>query len=78
MREVKPENSLMVKCPKVAKEWNYNKNGVITPWDVSAGYGEKVWWKCIKGHEWQAIVVNRVRGAGCPICANKKGFKGIQ
>ena len=76
MREVKPENSLMVKCPKVAKEWNYNKNGVITPWDVSAGYGKKVWWKCEKSHEWTARIQDRVRGNGCPYCSGRLSVVG--
>ena len=27
-----------------------------------------MWWKCEKGHEWQALISNRSRGDGCPIC----------
>ena len=33
---------------------------------------KKAWWKCIKGHEWQAIIGNRNRGNGCPQCAKEK------
>lgn len=28
------------------------------------------------GHEWQSIIYNRVKGVGCPICANKQVLTG--
>jgi hypothetical protein len=31
----------------------------------------KVWWKCKKGHEWEASVSSRNRGNGCPYCSGK-------
>jgi len=40
----------------------------LTPKDVISGTGKKVWWVCSRGHEWQATVVNRNRGRGCPFC----------
>lgn len=42
--------------PNIAKEWNYERNKGLTPYDVTAGSGKKVWWKCAKGHEWEAVV----------------------
>ena len=53
-------------------EWNYEKNNGLTPADVSPGSNKKVWWKCREGHEWQAMIHNRNRGRGCPICAKEK------
>ena len=45
---------------------------------VPAGSNKKVWWKCSKGHEWQALVVERaVRKNGCPYCANQKVLIGF-
>ena len=38
---------------------------------VLAGSHKKVWWTCLKGHEWQTTVVARTRGSGCPVCANQ-------
>ena len=38
--------------------------------------GKKVWWKCSKGHEWQAIIQGRNKGASCPYCAGQKVAKG--
>ena len=68
--------SLMKINPIVAEEWNYEKNGELTPDMVKANSGKKVWWKCNKGHEWQAIVRSRNNGSGCPFCANQKVLKG--
>ena len=66
--------SLAEQHPELAKEWDSAKNGTLTPRDVTLGSGKKVWWKCDKGpdHEWDAIVGDRVRGNGCPVC---RGFK---
>ena len=33
---------------------------------------QKVWWKCSKGHEWQATIANRNKGSGCPICTSEQ------
>lgn len=57
--------------PTLSKEWNYEKN-TLKPSEVMAGSNKKVWWICSKGHEWQASIINRVQGKGCPVCINKK------
>jgi hypothetical protein len=59
----------------LAKEWNFEKNDRLTPRDVSPNSGKKVWWKCSKRHEWQAVVSNRNKGSGCPHCYKEKFFK---
>ena len=64
-------NSLITKNPTLAKEWHPARNGSLTPGDVAAKTGKKVWWICSKGHEWEAIVSNRGNGTGCPYCAGK-------
>ena len=33
-----------------------------------ANSGIKVWWRCSRGHEWQATISNRNYGTGCPAC----------
>lgn len=66
-------NDLETTNPKLAKEWNYEKNGNLTPNDVTKGSKVKVWWKCLKcNYEWQAQIVNRNNGTGCPNCKNLK------
>lgn len=60
------------------KEWNCEKNAGKTPADYTYGSHEKVWWKCSKGHEWQAQIKSRTYNHGCPYCSstNKRAIKG--
>ena len=67
-RLLKGYNDLSTTNPKLAKEWNYEKNGSLTPQDVMGGTQKKVWWLCNKGHEWEATVASRNYGIGCPTC----------
>jgi hypothetical protein len=60
--------------PRLLKEYNYEKNN-INPSSITSSCGKKVWWKCLKGHEWQAKVCNRTRGRNCPYCSGKKACK---
>lgn len=56
--------------PELAKEWNYEKNGNLTPHDVTEFSSKRIWWACgICGYEWKATVANRSDGRGCPHCA---------
>ena len=61
--------------PALSTEWHLTKNGDLTPKDVTPGSNKKVWWRCNKGHEWAAIINNRVHGTGCPVCARQKRVK---
>lgn len=67
-------NCLATLNPKLAQEWHPTKNGKLTPNNVTPSSGKKVWWKCPKGddHEWDAVIANRNKGIGCPICSNQK------
>lgn len=70
-------NDLATINPELAAEWSPLKNGVLKPSDVLSGSNRKVWWRCSKGHEWQATVSSRIEGRGCPYCANKKVLAGF-
>lgn len=61
-------NSLIRIAPELVEEWHPTKNGKHSPSSVTAGSKKNVWWKCKKGHEWQAVVYKRKNGAGCPVC----------
>lgn len=65
------ENDLAATHPLLAAQWHPSKNGALTPKDVVAGTGRRVWWRCEKGHVWQASVASRACGVGCPVCAGK-------
>ena len=75
-KTLKGYNDLQTINPELAKEWNYEKNNGLTPADVTPNSGKKVWWKCDRGHEWQATTNDRSRGCGCPYCSGNKVLKG--
>ena len=62
-------NDLSSENPELAIEWHPTKNGNLTPCDVTAHSGRRVWWRCSKGHEWQTTVNHRANGSQCPICS---------
>lgn len=70
-------NDLQTIRPDLAGQWHPDKNGSLTPRQITAGSSKKVWWLCRKGHEWQATVANRAQGTGCPICADRKVAPGV-
>ena len=59
--------------PRLAREWNYEKNENLTPDMVMPKSGKRVWWKCpVCDYEWDSTVVNRtVKKSGCPSCKHK-------
>lgn len=73
MRRSNLTNSLLTVRPDIAAQWHAIKNGSLTPRDVTAGSGRKVWWACPhhSDHVWQAAVADRAR-FGCPYCAGRK------
>ncbi len=71
-KKVGSDNNLSVKRPDIAGEWHPDKNGDVTPADVTPGSHRYVWWICEHGHEWQAAVSWRTTGRGCPYCAGRK------
>ena len=73
---VEKERTLLLLNPQIAADWNYQKNGSLKPENYTVSSGKKVWWKCDKGHEWQATIANRNGGTGCPYCSNNKVLSG--
>ena len=58
--------------PVLLAQWDRERNGDLTPDGVTHGSHRRVWWRCEKGHSWQAEVKSRtLLGAGCPVCAGK-------
>ena len=70
------KETIAEKCPQLAAQWS-NKNLPLTAADVTIGSHKRVWWKGSCGHEWQAIVKNRVKGADCPYCNSNQLLKGF-
>lgn len=65
-------NDLLSQNPKLAKEWDYNKNCLLRPENITLGSDKKIWWKCHKGHSWQASPNSR-KVNKCRQCS-KKGY----
>ena len=65
-------NDLLTLNPILSTEWDYRKNVELRPEQVAPNSNKKVWWKCDKGHEWQAIINSRNKGNGCPYCSGRK------
>lgn len=64
--------------PDLAAEWDWAKNGTLTPDLVTAKSTRKVNWRGRCGHSWTAPVANRVvHDTGCPYCAGKLAVAGV-
>lgn len=63
------EVSLAVVSPAIAAEWHPERNGDVTPAQVDADHQMIAWWRCARGHEFQASVRSRARSnRRCPSC----------
>lgn len=64
-------NDLGTTHPRIADEWDYEKNGDLKPQDVLAGTRRKVFWKCPQGHSYSASINHRTtpgKETNCPRC----------
>ena len=52
----KKEKHYLIENAHLMAEWNWERNIDITPSQVTLVSHKKAWWKCSKGHEWQALV----------------------
>ena len=59
-------------------EWDFEKNKGVDPNDFLEGSSKEVYWKCSKcGYSWKKRIVDRFKGKGCPVCANRITVQGI-
>ena len=70
-------NDLETVQPDLAAQWHREKNGALRPDQVTCGSHRKVWWRCDRGHVWQALISARTGGCGCPVCANRTLLPGV-
>lgn len=72
------ENSLAFLYPEIAIQWDYAKNGSITPEYVNSHTHRKYWWICELGHEYEMVVKYRTeKKTQCPICSNHRVLEGF-
>lgn len=79
-RQAKYESSFGFIYPELVKEYDYERNGKLTPYMFYPFSSVKVFWKHIKlninneptMHSWMTSFSKRAGGEGCPICQGKK------
>lgn len=70
-------NDLAALNPCLASEWDKNKN-TLNISEISPYSHKSAWWKCSKGHSWEAQIKSRhASNRGCPVCSNKLLVIGI-
>ena len=69
------ETCLETVNPELVNEWHPTKNEPLTPSDVTPSSHRKVWWRCKKGHEWEAKLTDRNAGNGCPYCSGRQACR---
>jgi len=72
-QRVSKKNALATTMPELAREWDRDRNGALTPKDVARTSKQKVWWQCKRNpaHRWKASIGDRTKiwPRGCPSCA---------
>lgn len=77
-QKVCKDNSLDSLFPHIAEQWNFERNGGLTPDTVTKSSGRKVWWRCSFGHEWDEVIGNRTKQkTGCPYCSGRRRIDNV-
>ena len=67
--------SLAEKSKELLKQWDFEENGGLSPYDIPLNYSSPVAWKCDDcGYKWSSSPNTRVRKdiiAGCPHCSGR-------
>lgn len=58
--------------PHIVKDWDYKKNGELSPSRFVMSDKTSVWWMCPNKHSYQVSIYSRVRSAGCKTCGRVK------
>lgn len=71
------ENSIANYCPNIEEYWDYEKNGIIKPEQISHASVKKIYLKCSKGHNWVAKAGDFVLRPYCPYCEGRRVWPGF-
>lgn len=71
------EKNIVITHPKIALEWDYEKNGGLKPEMFTHGSMQFIHWKCKNNHEFVRTVNARCKKNGnkCPYCINRRVSK---
>lgn len=70
-------NDLSATYPSLYAQLHPTMNVIANFKTLYSGSKKKVWWLGLCGHHWEAQIVSRVCGNGCPYCANKAVLPGF-
>lgn len=73
-KKISSTYNLVTEYPNIAKQWNYIKNGSLTPLNISPKSNQKVWWTCEynPNYIWMDRICNRTAlNRKCNICSRK-------
>ena len=80
-RIVEEKGSLGEYSEELSKQWDYDANGILTPFDIPKGYSRRVYWKCpVCGYKWKQAPSARIhadRISGCPHCSGRVAMSGV-
>lgn len=70
------KDSLAAQYPLIAEQWDYERNGDVTPLEVTPLSTTTVWWRCTScGRPYKLTIRSKTRSnSGCPYC----GFGGVR
>lgn len=71
-------NSMAETNPKLATEWDVEKNKGAIPSSIrGATMSQSYWWRCSEGHSWKTTPFTRAKGSGCPCCSGRIPIPGV-
>lgn len=74
VRDEARATSLAVTYPDIASEMIPRPGDPATD-ELAYASNKRMLWECSKGHQWEAPVVRRTKGHGCPTCAENRRVK---
>ena len=73
-RETLPEQlDIAAMYPELMPEWDDDRD----PRQVLPSSHKMIRWRCARDHAYEAMPYSRVRGSGCPYCANRRVLTGF-
>ncbi len=75
----KKSRTIREEALQLLKAWDWDKNGSLTPDDVTIGSDKKIWWKCDNGHSYSRspyLILSKGQKE-CPYCSGYYVTKGV-
>ena len=70
-------NSIASYCPEIKQYWDHEKNGKITPEQISHASSKKIYLRCELGHTWEVTASNFPSHPWCPYCSGRRVLSGF-